>query len=308
MSFHKLFFEINEEEKKGIKSIDKRITDSLEEISKKTERDTLLYATRWSFPKEKISPEYVSMLEEDIFYIVDLAKELTSENLDFILHSPGGSLEVAEFIAKYFRTRFKHIRVIIPQGAMSAAVVLACTSDIIIMGNHSYIGPIDPQILISTPLGTRLSPSHAILEQYKKIKKDYSENPSETEILFSMMEQYGPEMIEICSKSIELTNSITADFLERYMFKDDTNPQKRSADVAKKLIDYSKHKTHKRHITREEAKEYGLIIEDMEEDTELYELYMNAFNLIMLAFILSNTTKIYANNLGNKIVKKGPKN
>ena len=108
MSLYELYKEILEEEKQGIYSINERITNTLAQISNKTGRNTIVYATRWSLPKEDISPELTSLLEEDICYIVEIVNNLTGQDLDLIIHSPGGSLETAEFIAKYLRSKFTH--------------------------------------------------------------------------------------------------------------------------------------------------------------------------------------------------------
>lgn len=48
--------------------------------------------------------------------------ELKGESLDIIIHNPGGSAEATEQIVLYLRKMFSHIRAIIPQNAMSAAL------------------------------------------------------------------------------------------------------------------------------------------------------------------------------------------
>lgn len=307
MNFHQLYKEFLEEERQGNSTIDERITQTVAQISEKSGRNTIVYATRWSLPKDDMSPEHTSLVEEDIFFIVDMVKNLSGQDLDLIIHSPGGTLETAEFIVKYLRSKFSHIRVIVPQGAMSAATVLACSSDLILMTPHSYLGPIDPQILLSTPLGLRFCPAQAILKQFEKAKKDHSENPLESSVWYPMLDQYGPDLLELCRNSIELSKEITSNFLEKHMLKNQENPQERSKEITEKLIDYSLHKTHSRHITLEEAQDLGLIIKNLEEDRELYELVMKSFVTIMIAFNISRTAKIYANNIGNKILKKAPK-
>jgi ClpP class serine protease len=89
------------------------------------------------------------------------------KDLDLILHTPGGSAEATAAIVSYIRSKFNNIRVIIPHAAMSAGTMLACASDQIIKGKHSFIGPIDPQMQLQTPLGFRSVPAQAILDQFK---------------------------------------------------------------------------------------------------------------------------------------------
>ncbi len=95
-----------------------------------------------------------------------------NKKLDLILHSPGGSPTAAEGIVTYLRSRFEHIRVIVPNLAMSAATMVSCAADVIVMGKHSFLGPIDPQLLLSTPLGMRSVPAQAILDQFDRAQRE----------------------------------------------------------------------------------------------------------------------------------------
>ena len=73
---------------------------------------------------------------------MEVTAGIASENLDLILHSPGGFPEAAEGIVTYLRSRFQNIRVIVPQLAMSAATMIACAADEVVMGKHSFLGPV----------------------------------------------------------------------------------------------------------------------------------------------------------------------
>ncbi|WP_337461520.1 hypothetical protein [Jutongia sp.] len=68
-----------------------------------------------------------------------------SKGLDLVLHTPGDSPAAAEAIVNYLRAKFGNdIRVIVPQLAMSAGTMIACSAKQIIMGKQSSLGPIDP--------------------------------------------------------------------------------------------------------------------------------------------------------------------
>ena len=60
-----------------------------------TKRETILYASKWTQPAPNVSPDLVSIVDEDIQGIMEVIHGLTGPNLDLILHSPGGSLEAA---------------------------------------------------------------------------------------------------------------------------------------------------------------------------------------------------------------------
>jgi hypothetical protein len=94
-----------------------------------------------------------------------------------IRHSPGGSLEAADQIVQYLRSKFTHIRAIVPQNAMSAAMMLACACDEIIMGKRSAIGPIDPQITFPVQNGHFTAPAQAILAEFDEAQKAVIADP-----------------------------------------------------------------------------------------------------------------------------------
>ena len=80
------------------------------------------------------------IVDEDIQALMEVTEDLHSSSVDLILHSPGGSPEVAEAIVAYLRSRFRDIRVIVPNLAMSAATMIACSGNKIVMGKHSLFG------------------------------------------------------------------------------------------------------------------------------------------------------------------------
>ncbi len=127
-----------------------------------TKRNTIIYATNWTQCVPNADPEALSISEEDLQGFMETVHCLKGDELDLILHSPGGSPEAAEAIVLYLRSKSIDIRVIIPHAAMSAATMIACSSNRIVMGKQSSLGPIDPQIFIQTKFGIRMMPAQDI--------------------------------------------------------------------------------------------------------------------------------------------------
>jgi ClpP class serine protease len=129
-----------------------------------TGRATIVYATKWTMPNvgAVVPPDMLSITANDIHGFMEAVYGLTGPDLDLIIHSPGGSAEAAEAIVLYLRSKFDSLRVFVPHMAMSAATMLACAADQIVMGNHSFIGPIDPQLQLVTPLGARIVAAQAV--------------------------------------------------------------------------------------------------------------------------------------------------
>ena len=106
------------------------------DLKRHTGRDVILYASGW-LQKENAPLSMTSISDEDMHALMEVSYGLQGPALDIILHSPGGATVAAEAVVSYLRSRFSHIRVIVPQLAMSAATMIACASDEILMGKHS---------------------------------------------------------------------------------------------------------------------------------------------------------------------------
>lgn len=272
----------------------------LKELSDFTGRDTIVYATRWT--SGDAPPNLVSITDEDIQAFMEAVSGLKSENLDLIIHSGGGSAEATDAIVSYLRQKFKHIRIIVPQAAMSAGTMLSCSADIIVMGKQSSIGPIDPQFILQTAVGVQAIPAHAILEQFKKAQEDCATNPKNLNSWLPMLSQYGPALLVRCQDQIDFGKELVGNWLKEYMFKGESNviPDQ----IADYLSKHSNFKTHGKHIGIEKAKEIGLKIEQLEDNQDFQDKVLSAFHATMHAFGSTNTAKIIANQNGNCFLKQ----
>ena len=103
-------------------------------VADHTHRPTILYSTAFlTTPNAPAS--LVSLTEDDMLGFMEAVHGLTGPNLDLIVHSPGGSPGAAEQIVTYLRTKFDHIRVVVPHMAMSAATMVACGANEIVLGS-----------------------------------------------------------------------------------------------------------------------------------------------------------------------------
>ena len=69
------------------------------------------------------------------------------EGIDVLVVSDGGDPMVAWRAITLLRERTDHLAILIPQGAYSAATLLALGADEILMHPNSNLGPVDPQII-----------------------------------------------------------------------------------------------------------------------------------------------------------------
>lgn len=266
-----------------------------------TGRDTIIYASKWT--SNDAPPHLVSINDEDIHAFMEVLSGLQGTNLDLILHSGGGSAEATDAIVSYLRQKYNHVRVIIPQAAMSAGTMLACSADAIVMGKQSSIGPIDPQFILQTSVGIQVLPAYAILEQFKMAQDDCAKNPKNLNSWVPMLSQYGPALLVRCKDQIDFGEELVKGWLSAYMFKEDKNKINKSDRISKYLSDHSNFKTHSKHINIDNARKIGLNIEQLENNQEFQDKVLSAFHATMHLLSITNAAKIVANQKGNNFIK-----
>lgn len=269
-------------------------------LSDFTGRNVIVYATRWT--SSDAPPNLVSITDEDIQAFMEAIAGLTGDKLDLILHSGGGSAEATDAIVSYLRQKFNHIRVIIPQAAMSAATMLACSANHIVMGRQSSIGPIDPQFILQTTVGVQSIPAHAIIQQFKNAQDDCRDNPRNINSWLPMLSQYGPALLVRCQDQIDFGRQLVENWLGEYMFSGEKTDAPKV--VAEYLSNHANFKTHGKHINIDKAVEIGLKIERLEDNQEFQDRVLSAFHATMHAFGSTNTAKIIANHNGNCFLRQ----
>ncbi len=268
-------------------------------LAKYTGRDTIIYFSAFSSQtRPGIPGQLMSVTLEDVQGFMSAMHGLDGNSLDLILHSPGGSMEAAEQIVQYLRSKYHHIRAIIPQNAMSAATMVACACDEIIMGKHSAIGPIDPQVNFPTANGNFTSPAQAVLDEFEQAKKEVAANPATAPLWVSKIQNYPHGFLNICSTTLALAQQKVEEWLNTNMFKGVDEPDKPGALIAKWLANANEHKTHGRPINIQTAKEKGLLITALEDDHELQERVLSVFHSTIVTFRVTNCIKMVENHKG----------
>jgi hypothetical protein len=265
-------------------------------LSAHTGRNAILYTTRWT--QGGGDPSVISITQDDVQAMMEVVHGLDGTvGLDLILHSPGGSPDAAEAIVNYLRSKFQDIRAIVPQAAMSAATMLACASDEIVMGKHSSLGPIDPQFIVNGPAGTFVLPAQAILDQFE-LAKEQCRDPQLLGAWVPILPQYGPALLVQCKNALLLAEDLVAEWLKRWMLANEDDADARSRRIAKTLADHSAFRSHGRPIHREAAKAMGLRIVDLEQDQVLQDLLLSVFHASNITFGNSIAAKIVENQVG----------
>jgi len=267
----------------------------IKDLSEYTGRDTIIYMSGFTSMKAPmIPPTFQSITVEDIQGFMAALNGLKGENLDLIIHSPGGSLEAADQIVQYLRSKYKHIRAIIPQNAMSAATMISCACDEIIMGKQSAIGPIDPQITLPGPHGQFTAPAQSILDDFEKAKLSIIEDPRSAPLWINRINSLPPGILNICTNTISNAKSKVERWLNEYMFAD--SEDKKGAEIAEWLGNASVHKTHGRPIGIALAKSKGLIVNALEDDQLLQDKVLSVFHACAVTLDVTPVIKFIENS------------
>lgn len=268
----------------------------LRHLHEKTERNVIAYYSGW-LQKQPRSGNADICDDDKNGLMATIHKLDRNKGLDLLLHTPGGDIAATESIVNYLREMFgKDIRAIIPQIAMSAGTMIACSCKEIIMGKQSNIGPIDPQF--------NGIPAHGVIDEFNRALEETKADPKTIPIWQVVVSKYHPTFIGECQNAIDWSTQIVADWLESNMFADDNEARKKAERIVEQVGSHKDTKTHARHIHIDEAKTYGLKIKSLEEDfdDDFQDLVLTVHHAFMHTLSMSNAIRIVENHLGNAIV------
>jgi hypothetical protein len=261
-----------------------------------TGRDTIIYYTDWMGSSAKPG---TSIVLGDMQGMMEVNKGLRGPGLDLILHSPGGSAEATASVVRYLRTKFDDIRVFVPLAAMSAATMWALAGDQIVMGRHSQLGPIDPQMLGADG---QYHPASAILKQFERAKDEISADNALLAPWVPILQSYGPSMLQECERAEVLARSLVEQWLRSYMFRGDRRRASKAKATAKWFSQYGASQSHALGIDRDQARAHNVSIADLEADAVLQDAVLSVHHATILT-LNGPAAKIVENHLGRAWVQ-----
>lgn len=218
------------------------------------------------------------------------------KGLDLILHTPGGEISATESIVAYIKSIFGNdVRAIVPQLAMSAGTMIACSCKSIVMGRQSNLGPIDPQ------LGG--VPAHGIIEEFERIKKEVNSDPNNIIVWKEILSQYSPTLIGECEKAIKWGETMVSDWLRNNMFESDPDRENKIKNIMYKLGSHAMTLSHGRHIHIKDLLEMGLKIEVLENNQTLQDKVLSIHHAATISISQTSCTKIIENNMGKAFIQ-----
>jgi ATP-dependent protease ClpP protease subunit len=214
-----------------------------------------------------------------------------TKGLDLVLHTPGGNVAATESLVDYLRSMFgSDIRAIVPQLAMSAGTMIALASKQIVMGQHSSLGPIDPQ--------TGGVAAHGVVEEFDRAREEIRNDPSTIPLWQPIIAKYSPTLVGECEKAIKWANSMVKAWLETGMFSSFSDKGERADKVLSELADHALTLSHARHISADGATQLGLELLRLESDQDLQEAVLSVHHACIQTLADTPAFKIIENHLG----------
>lgn len=286
-----LLVEINDANQGGVNPFDVVRRKYLTKVSEITGRNVIAYYS--AFLTKSGSQDLAINDSDKSGLMLTIHKLDKKKGLDLILHTPGGEVAATESIVDYLYSIFdKDIRVIVPQIAMSAGTMISLASKEILMGNHSNLGPIDPQY--------NGVACQAVVDEFEQAVNDVTVNPQSAMIWQPIFNKYHPTFLGTCKNAIAWSERMVLEWLQYNMCNGDDEKSKNILNI---FSDHKHQKSHSRHISKKECKSAGLNIMDLEDDQELQDAVLSTHHMYMHTFDNTSTLKIIENNLGIALIK-----
>lgn len=223
------------------------------------------------------------------------------KGLDLFLHTPGGDVAATESLVHYLKDIFgDRIRAVVPQIAMSAGTMIACSCNSILMGKHSNIGPVDPQF--------NGIPAIGVIKEVETAYSEISRDPRYAAVWSPILGRLPPSFLQQCQWAVQRSEDFIRKALQEGMMKrlpDEERDAALNAAVTR-LTDLTYNKGHNRHIHYQECIDLKLNIELLEDpkDRILQDLILTVHHCYM--HTLSNTAafKIIEDHRGRASLKQ----
>lgn len=203
------------------------------------------------------------------------------DNIDIIIDSGGGDADAAYHIAKLIHKNFKgQITYIVPRFAKSAATLLVCGGNCIMMGPTSELGPLDPQIQQESGEYISAKSVQSTLDLIKRYIKE------DLELATVIASRINPLVLGQYESTLKIAKEYQKELLFLRMFEKTDKNNKIVSNIVKKFAEGYTH--HGRVIDYEEASGSLLKIDfcDSDDWAPIWNLYMSHTQIIYLIKVM----------------------
>ena len=236
---------------------------------------------------------------DDTMPFVDLLHNVVpNHDVDLLLHTTGGSTDVAEKLMGMLRDRAgtAKLRIIVPDFAKSAGTLMVLGADKVVMSDMSELGPIDPQV----PLSDRWQPAQTYLDAYEAHAKILKTDPENVAARI-MLERLDPAVLKMCETAVKRARQAAETLLRREMFRNGGN----WTSTPHELLDTRRWLSYGQMISWKDARDprIGLAVQYYSYDSEDWQYCWQLYCLQRLA--IRDSQKLYESDSVSLII--GPR-
>lgn len=260
-----------------------RRQEAIREIQKATGRKLICYVSG--------SAGYVE--RDDVLPLTDLLYRVErGTKLDFMLHTLGGEVDAAEKIAGLLLKAVGpegELRVIVPDCAKSAGTLISLAAQSVVMSDTSELGPIDPQIVTTTPDGSLSSrPAQSYIDAYDDMIKQIQDGTNGPAVQ-ALIAKFDPALLDMCRKALARSGKFAERLLREGMFRGETA---NFTAIASKLNSNAEWLSHGAVVNADDALTVGLKIDNRHQQENEWRAYWRLYCEMRLT-LNSNTEKLF---------------
>ena len=174
---------------------------------------------------------------------------------------------------------------------MSAAAMLACAADQIIMSGFASLSPTNPLVVVPTMGGSMMLPAQAVVDERNELLLRLQSPDGTGEDLMSLVAQ-PLGMFHDARRIISESRLTLGGWIDSYS-RDPNAPRATTGQhIADRISDYYRHLGHASVITLDDLRRCNLNVEHMNNHAELQEFCMTAFHAAQVAFMLTEAVKV----------------
>jgi ATP-dependent protease ClpP protease subunit len=184
-----------------------------------------------------MGPIHESLLNEFRNFVEGLALPSKNKRLAVLIKTGGGTVQAAEKMVEIMRHHYKEVFFVVPDLAMSAGTVLVMSGDKVFMDYSSSLGPIDPQVPVTTDTGQQqYFPALGHLDKVEElIQKSLDNTISPAE--FALLRGQNLALLRSYEQARDLSIALLKKWLVEYKFRSwkthRTDPDKKDKPVTK---------------------------------------------------------------------------
>ena len=282
--------------------LDKLLKDELSKISQLLADSNVVYYAS-GFLQKPTEPG-TAITREDINGFMNALHGLDcTKKLSLILHTPGGDIHAVESIVEYLHQKFDSITAIVPYLAMSGGSMICLSSDAIILGKQSQLGPTDPQIVIQN----KPHSARAIKGGFDRAEKAITKDKTLAHLWAPILQSMGPSLIVEAEKALEYSKNLVSKWLKERMFLEAEDPTEMADKISDHVnADSENVYTHGQRIGITDLQKLGVNVIPLEDDQELQEAVLSAYHIMTVIFEITPSCKFIVNHNGKMWAKTIP--